>query len=192
MSVYSARQIDTLPKLNAVRSLIFTLPNSCDLHLALCIPPKRLVCSRNGFSCLGLYRCHWKAGTVQLLPKTREADALEQNNPLHISLFPPSTRSLLDFSFILSSTLDIFDARLSQKLQPVDQDFGLLEAVDENLACYGWLTNTGVKFVAVVDMVGRKAPLEGELGLKGRAAVITGLRDSDLKPVSVVDSMSSR
>ncbi|KAI9892270.1 MAG: hypothetical protein M1814_001729 [Vezdaea aestivalis] len=106
----------------------------------------------------------------------------KQNNPLHISLFPPDSRSLLDFSLILSSTIDTFEAR--QKLQTVDQDFGLLEAVDENLACYGWLTNTGVKFVAVVDMVGRKEPMEGEeLASRGKAAIITGLRDSDLKSV---------
>lgn len=34
-------------------------------------------------------------------------------------------------------------------------DFGLLHAVDDRLAAYGWETNTGVRFVAVVDMRGR-------------------------------------
>lgn len=37
----------------------------------------------------------------------------------------------------------------------VSGDFGLLHAVDERLAAYGFETNTGVKFVAVVDMRGR-------------------------------------
>ncbi|KAI9853286.1 MAG: hypothetical protein M1824_001453 [Vezdaea acicularis] len=103
----------------------------------------------------------------------------KQNNPLHISLFPP-TRSMLEFSLLLSSNLDIFEARIRPPLNPVDQDFGLLQAVDERLACYGWMTNTGVKFVAVVDMEGRPAPSEG---LGSGKAVITGIRDSDLKPL---------
>jgi trafficking protein particle complex subunit 2 len=34
-------------------------------------------------------------------------------------------------------------------------DFGLLHAIDDRLAAYGWETNTGVRFVAVVDMRGR-------------------------------------
>ena len=43
---------------------------------------------------------------------------------------------------------------------------------------YGWLTNTGVKFVIVVDMEGRPA---NPLDIKSPVAV--GLRDADLKPV---------
>lgn len=35
-------------------------------------------------------------------------------------------------------------------------DYGLLHAVDERLAAYGYETNTGVKFVVVVDMRGRR------------------------------------
>ncbi|KAI9886775.1 MAG: hypothetical protein M1823_001418 [Watsoniomyces obsoletus] len=101
----------------------------------------------------------------------------KQNNPLHIALFPPDTRSRLDFSLLLTSTLDIFEARLARK--SVDQDLGLLQAVDERLACYGWLTNTGVKMVIVVDMAGRPA---GRAEGRGAAAAIVGLRDADLKP----------
>lgn len=44
---------------------------------------------------------------------------------------------------------------------------------------YGWLTNTGVKFVVVVDMEGRAAG-EGE---KGGGSGGNGLRDADLRPV---------
>ncbi|KAK5162643.1 hypothetical protein LTR04_003183 [Oleoguttula sp. CCFEE 6159] len=59
----------------------------------------------------------------------------------------------------------------------VDQDFGLLQAVDERLAMYGWLTNTGIKFVIVVDMEGRPAS-----AADARNGAIVGLRDADLKP----------
>lgn len=43
---------------------------------------------------------------------------------------------------------------------------------------YGWLTNTGVKFVIVVDMEGRPGnPLDN------KHSTAIGLRDADLKPV---------
>jgi len=100
-----------------------------------------------------------------------------QNNPLHISLFPPGERAALEFSFLLSSCLDIFEARMPYKT--ADQDFGLLQAVDERLAIYGWLTNTGVKFIIAVDMEGRPASSS-----ESRNSAIVGLRDADLKPVS--------
>ena len=48
-------------------------------------------------------------------------------------------------------------------------EFGLLHAVDDRLAAYGYETNTGVRFVVVVDV------RAGE----SRA----GLRDADLRPV---------
>ena len=99
-----------------------------------------------------------------------------QNNPLHISLFPAEERAPLEFHFLLSSCLDIFEARLPHKT--ADQDFGLLQAVDERLAMYGWLTNTGVKFVIVVDMEGRPAT-----ALDSKTATAVGLRDADMKPV---------
>jgi hypothetical protein len=84
---------------------------------------------------------------------------------------------------LLSSCLDIFEARLPHKT--ADQDFGLLQAIDERLAMYGWLTNTGVKFVIVVDMEGRPATAQD-----GKAPTTIGIRDADLKPVSVVQQCS--
>ncbi|KAF1988113.1 Sedlin [Aulographum hederae CBS 113979] len=112
----------------------------------------------------------------------------QQNNPLHISLFPAtpakgpsSQRSPLEFSLLLSTSLDIFTARLPSKTDSLD--FGLLQAVDERLAMYGWLTNTGIKFVIVVDMEGRA--VGGSSGIdegKGRGIAGIGLRDADLKP----------
>ncbi|POS80985.1 hypothetical protein DHEL01_v200613 [Diaporthe helianthi] len=105
------------------------------------------------------------------------------NNPLHISIFPshdPATNTLkpirtpLQFSLLLSSTLDIFDLRAKHSAVggsgggaggvggaastggSLSGDYGLLHAVDERLAAYGYETNTGVKFVVVVDTRGRR------------------------------------
>lgn len=104
-----------------------------------------------------------------------------KNNPLHISIFPAEgdkeERSKLDFSFMLSTCLDIFEARLPEK--NVGQDFGLLQAIDERLAMYGWLTNTGVKLVIIVDMEGRQSPANDT-----RTPPVLGLKNSDLTPVS--------
>jgi len=108
------------------------------------------------------------------------------NNPLHIYVASASNeasteergsrdqRDDLKYSFMLNSCLDIFEARMPSK--GVGHDFGLLHALDERLAMYGWLTNTGVKLVIVVDMEG--APAEGMKITAGQ-----GLRGSDLTPV---------
>lgn len=81
-------------------------------------------------------------------------------------------------SFILNSSLDIFDIRTRAKM--LDQDLGLLHAVDERLAAYGWLTNTGIKFIIIIDMMGR--PAKDEPDDKRKAQPIVGLRDAELKP----------
>lgn len=78
---------------------------------------------------------------------------------------------------MLNSTLDIFESR-SIGSGPLSVDFGLLHALDDRIALYGWLLNTGIKLVIVVDMLGRKAPNAEAV----RTAVL-GLRNSDLLPV---------
>ncbi|KAI7098881.1 hypothetical protein KC339_g8611 [Hortaea werneckii] len=105
------------------------------------------------------------------------------NNPLHISLFPSTTtnapsssdrpgetvpqhgRDKLEFSFMLNSSLDIFEARMPSK--GIGHDFGLLHALDERIAMYGWLLNTGVKLIIVVDMEGAS----GKAGMGGTAYI---------------------
>ena len=82
--------------------------------------------------------------------------------------------------FLLSSSIDIFDARI--KAKTTDQDLGLLQAIDERLAMYGWITNTGTKFVIIVDMEGRPPA-----ATDSNIISLTGLKDSDLKPVSIAD-----
>lgn len=80
---------------------------------------------------------------------------------------------------MLNSSLDILSFR--EQNNAVDQDLGLLHALDQRFAVYGWITNTGVKFLIVVDMNGRSAT---ELSSKKDNTAVQGLRDSDLKPVS--------
>lgn len=58
-------------------------------------------------------------------------------------------------------------------------DAGLLHAVDDRLAAYGFETNTGVRMVCVVDMRGRR--VDGGAPLASASAA--GLRDAELKPV---------
>jgi predicted XRE-type DNA-binding protein len=74
---------------------------------------------------------------------------------------------------------DIFDIRCKQT--SIDQDLGLLHAIDERLAVYGWLTTTGVKLLIVVDVFGQE---EAASAVKMAGPAISGLRDSDMKPVS--------
>ncbi|ROV95748.1 hypothetical protein VMCG_07592 [Cytospora schulzeri] len=148
------------------------------------------------------------------------------NNPLHISIFPshdPATNTLkpirtpLQFSLLLSSTLDVFDLRAKQSAVtggtngPMSGEYGLLHAVDERLAAYGYETNTGVKFVVVVDMRGRRidsaalpfsssqnapdgnpqsynnggggAGGKEALGRRRVGAAVVGLREGDMKVV---------
>ena len=90
---------------------------------------------------------------------------------------------MLELSFLLNSCLDIFEIRQNNKT--IEQDLGLLQAVDERLATYGWLTNTGIKFIIVVDMAGRAPQPDDDS--KRKAALILGLRDSDLRPVRDYD-----
>ncbi|KAK7424396.1 hypothetical protein QQZ08_008655 [Neonectria magnoliae] len=113
------------------------------------------------------------------------------NNPLHISIFPshdPTTntftpiRTPLQFSLLLSSSIDVFDLRAKHNAVSgvgLSGDFGLLHAVDDRLAAYGFETNTGVRMVCVVDMRGRRV----DSSAAGSRGVGAGLRDAELKPV---------
>ncbi|MCJ1255590.1 hypothetical protein MMC24_003407 [Lignoscripta atroalba] len=98
----------------------------------------------------------------------------KHDNPLHIALFPPHTTqpgAYLQFSFMLNASLDIFDLRARDRNR-VDQDLGLLHAVDERLSVWGWETGTGTRFAVVLDMWGRE----------GKEAVGLGLKEGELKP----------
>ncbi|PFH56781.1 hypothetical protein XA68_16017 [Ophiocordyceps unilateralis] len=114
------------------------------------------------------------------------------NNPLHVSIFPshdPATdtfapiRTPLQFSLLLSSTVDVLDLRAKRNTAAnvgLSGDVGLLHAVDDRLAAYGFETNTGVRMVCVVDMRGRRVTSSGGGGGGDGGG---GLRDGELKPV---------
>lgn len=93
-------------------------------------------------------------------------------------------RTPLQFSLLLSSSLDVFDLRLRTAAgASVSGDLGLLHAVDERLAVYGFETNTGTRFVVVVDMRGRRADGRGASSKGGAAAAVVGLREGEMKPI---------
>lgn len=76
---------------------------------------------------------------------------------------------------MVHTTLDIFTSRLPSKTNG-DSDFGLLYAVDDEVALYGWLTNTGIKIVVAVET---PPGADGDGGGGGM-----GVRDGELKGVS--------
>lgn len=62
-----------------------------------------------------------------------------------------------------------------------------MTAVDERLSVYGAETNTGVRFVVVLDMAGRRDVIEDEMGKKKAAGrVVVGVRDGEVKVVSLL------
>ena len=84
---------------------------------------------------------------------------------------------MMEFSFLLNSCLDIIEVR--RKQTSIDQELGLLQAVDERLAAYGWITTTGVKLLIIVDTLGQ----ESATTVRSARPAVSGLRDSDLKTV---------
>ncbi|EEA28008.1 conserved hypothetical protein [Talaromyces marneffei ATCC 18224] len=102
----------------------------------------------------------------------------KNDHPLYVTIFPPFRESRLRFLILINSCLDIFDLRARNTF--IDQDLGLLQALDERLAVYGWLTNTGVKILIIVDLAGRHADGAGQ---KQSITPVTGIKHSDLKPL---------
>lgn len=102
-------------------------------------------------------------------------------------------RTPLEFSLLLSSTVDVFELRAKHNAAAgvgLSGDVGLLHAVDDRLAAYGFETNTGVRMVCVVDMRGRRVDgtvLRSSSSAHHQAASGggggAGLRDAELKPV---------
>lgn len=69
----------------------------------------------------------------------------------------------------------------------MDQDLGLLHAIDERLAAYGWLTTTGVKLLIIVDLLGQPVSSPAE---RSKSAAVAGLRESALRPVRFILALS--
>lgn len=87
---------------------------------------------------------------------------------MHIAVFPPHSHTRgqdIEFQFLLNSSLDVFHIRSKDKTR-LDQDFGLLFAVDHRLSVWGWETGTGTRFAIILDMWGREAVMGKEAGIK--------------------------
>lgn len=148
-------------------------------------------------ACLGVIGRNVRPPHLPLSPRaTANPRGRGQNNPLHMSVFASGTaegaegtaaapvRTALQFSMLLSSTIDIFELRARHKAATgagATGDASLLHAVDDRLAAYGFETNTGVRMVCVVDMRGRY--VHGTAAAARSAAAAAGLRDAELKPV---------
>ncbi|KAL6715055.1 hypothetical protein ACLMJK_007316 [Lecanora helva] len=103
------------------------------------------------------------------------------DNPLHIALFPPydaNKNAYLDFSFMLNASLDIFEARTRDRNR-VDQDLGMLQAIDERLSIWGWQTGTGTKLAVIVDSWGKSGERASMTDSGMRAS--KGVTDGDMR-----------
>ena len=123
---------------------------------------------------------------------------MAQDHPLHIAIFPPYDHrksALLDFSFLLNASLDLFDSR-SRDQNRVDQDLGLLQVVDERLNIWGWQTGTGIRFAIIVDSWGKEGKFVAERKNTGdskssKTGGIKAVQGTDLKPVSLLPLQDS-
>lgn len=75
----------------------------------------------------------------------------------------------------------MFEARTRDRNR-VDQDLGMLQAIDERLSIWGWQTGTGTKFAVVIDAWGKGGERASmtDSGVRGLKAV----GDGDVRVVS--------
>ena len=107
-----------------------------------------------------------------------------QDNPLHIALFAPydtNDAAYLEFSFLLNASIDIFEAR-TRDSNRVDQDLGMLQAVDESLSIWGWQTGTGTRLAIIINAAGRGVERSNTNDSVVRRAKAVG--DGDVRVVS--------
>ncbi|KAI9020126.1 Sedlin [Phycomyces nitens] len=74
----------------------------------------------------------------------------KQNNPLYIKNFS-NTHPDLKYHYIAHTSIDVIEERVSNGPKNLDLYIGLLYAM-EDLAVYGYITNTRVKCVVVVSV----------------------------------------
>ncbi|PHH80822.1 hypothetical protein CDD80_6912 [Ophiocordyceps camponoti-rufipedis] len=138
-----------------------------------------------------------KGGGIQQHPRSLNLDRLQtgghdDGDPVHRLPRRPRAqytfapiRTPLQFSLLLSSTVDILDLRAKRNSAAnigLSGDVGLLHAIDDRLAAYGFETNTGVRMICVVDMRGRRVTSNSGEGAGGGGGG-GGLREGELKPV---------
>ncbi|KAI9326571.1 trafficking protein particle complex subunit 2-like protein [Zopfochytrium polystomum] len=74
----------------------------------------------------------------------------KQNNPLFIKGFS-SNHQYLKFQYCCHTACDVIEERVSSGAKHSDLYLGLLYAM-EDLAVFGYMTNTKVKFVVIIGM----------------------------------------
>ncbi|ORZ02356.1 Sedlin [Syncephalastrum racemosum] len=74
----------------------------------------------------------------------------KQNNPLYIKNFS-KTHPDLKYHYIAHTSIDVIEERVANGPKNLELYLGLLYAM-EDLAVYGFMTNTRVKFVVVVSV----------------------------------------
>ncbi|KAL1928237.1 hypothetical protein VTP01DRAFT_3153 [Rhizomucor pusillus] len=74
----------------------------------------------------------------------------KQNNPLYIKNFS-HTHPDLKYHYIAHTSIDVIEERVGSGPKNLDLYLGLLYAM-EDLAVYGYMTNTRVKFIVVVSV----------------------------------------
>ncbi|KNC98983.1 uncharacterized protein SPPG_09330 [Spizellomyces punctatus DAOM BR117] len=72
------------------------------------------------------------------------------NNPLYIKNFSQSHQDL-KYHYIAHTSIDIIEERISAAAKHTDQYLGLLYAM-EDLAVFGYITNTRIKFILVISL----------------------------------------
>ncbi|KAJ3410793.1 Trafficking protein particle complex subunit 2-like protein [Chytridiales sp. JEL 0842] len=75
----------------------------------------------------------------------------KQNNPLYLKTFSTLHKDL-KFHYCCHTACDIIEERVSAGSRHTDQYLGLLYAM-EDLAVFGFMTNTRVKFIVVIGVV---------------------------------------
>ena len=86
---------------------------------------------------------------------------------------------------MLNTSLDIFDVR-TRDHNRVDQDLGMLQAIDDKLSIWGWQTGTGTKFAVIVNAQGKVGGKSSMVDSGTR--VSKGVGDGDLRVVSESDA----
>ncbi|KAI8328425.1 Sedlin [Chlamydoabsidia padenii] len=111
----------------------------------------------------------------------------KQNNPLFIKNFS-STHPDLKYHYIAHTSIDIIEERVTNGQKQHELYLGLLYAM-EDLAVYGYMTNTKAKFVVVVsvtDGVIRDADMKAIFN-KIHSAYVS----SACNPFSILDSQNT-
>ncbi|KAI9293894.1 Sedlin [Neoconidiobolus thromboides FSU 785] len=75
----------------------------------------------------------------------------KQNNPLYIKNFIPEYYDDIKFHYLAHTSCDLFNDKALANNKGQGQYFGLLHIVEE-FVVYGYITNSKIKFIAVLEL----------------------------------------